>query len=291
MKIIVTHRSPDLDAIASVWLIQKFLPQWRDAKVEFVSAGDRLHDGSSKTEVIENMDGNEIIHVDTGLGVLDHHQLETDEESAASLTWEFIQGKLDSLKEIRKEAVSRLISVVVQTDHFKEVFWENPTADYCDFSVSGVLEGLKLTKPNDDRFYIEFISQCLDKVLVEFETKIGAEKDIKEKGIEFKTRFGKGIGIESGNDAVIKLSQKMGYAIAVRKDPEGYIRIKATPSKDGNDGVDLTPIYKEIKKREPETFWFLHINKKMLLNGSSKTNRMKPTKLSLDDIIKMLEKI
>ena len=44
MKIVVTHTSPDLDAIVSVWLIKKFLPEWQDARSEFVQAGDRLHE-------------------------------------------------------------------------------------------------------------------------------------------------------------------------------------------------------------------------------------------------------
>jgi len=44
MKIIVTHTSPDLDAIVSVWLVKKFLPGWQDVKFEFVSAGDRIHE-------------------------------------------------------------------------------------------------------------------------------------------------------------------------------------------------------------------------------------------------------
>ena len=51
-----------------------------------------------------------------------------------------------------------------------------------------------------------------------------------EKGKKFKTRFGRGIGFETINDTVIKLSQKMGYVIVVRKDPrKGYVRVKAKP--------------------------------------------------------------
>ena len=42
MKIIVTHASPDMDAITSVWLIRKFLPGWEDAKIQFVPAGERI---------------------------------------------------------------------------------------------------------------------------------------------------------------------------------------------------------------------------------------------------------
>ena len=67
MKIIVTHFSPDLDAITSIWLIKKFLPGWQDAEVQFAPAGKALDNRSPD----ENPD---IIHVDTGLGKFDHHQ-------------------------------------------------------------------------------------------------------------------------------------------------------------------------------------------------------------------------
>jgi hypothetical protein len=296
MKIIVTHISPDLDAIASVWLIRKFLPGWGDAKVEFVQAGDRLHDKFLCEKVIEDIDGNEVIHVDTGLGCLDHHQLQTEKESAASLTWKYIEDLKEdgqSFAEAKKEAISRMVEVIVGIDHFKEVFWENPASDRYDFCLVALLDGLKLEKPNDDSFYIEFIMISLDAILHEMENKVWAEKEIKEKGVEFETRFGKGIAIETINDTVVKLSQKMGYEIAVRKDPrKGYVRIKALPNKAEEDKrLDLTLAYEKLKKMDPDATWFLHINKKMLLNGTPKNPKMKPTRLSLGDIIDTLKSI
>jgi len=41
MKIIVTHMSPDWDAITSVWLLKKYLMGWQEAEVRFVPAGQR----------------------------------------------------------------------------------------------------------------------------------------------------------------------------------------------------------------------------------------------------------
>jgi hypothetical protein len=294
MKIIVAHTSPDLDAITSAWLIMKFLPGWKDAKLEFVQAGERLHEKCTCEKPIEDIDGNEVIHVDTGLGALDHHQLETEEESAASLTWNYVKKFVvqgDEKWKFREKAIERIVKIVVEVDHFKEIFWTDPTADYYDFSFIGIIDGLKLEKPNDDSFYIEFGSICLDAIFHEFENKAWAEYEIKEKGIEFDTRFGKGIAIESINDTVIKLSQKMGYVIAVRKDPrKGYVRIKARPVNEG-EGIDLTNIYEKFKKIDPEATWFLHVNKKMLLNGSSKNKRMKTSKLTIKELVEILKNI
>jgi len=372
MKIIVTHTSPDMDAITSVWLIKKFLPGWEDAEVRFVPAGERLEKNALRSlrqfgdspnsdvsqssslaraklskigsksplfersphakaprasDVVEKIGGDEVIHVDTGLGPLDHHQTADDNVCGASLTWEYVKYQISNIKyqkvnkekqRDREEAVSRIVKVVVDNDHFKEVFWPNPTADYHEFSVGAVLDGLKLAKPNQDEYYVDFISECLDAILHEFENRIWAEKEIATNGHKFETRFGKGIGFETINDSVIKLAQKMGYVIVVRKDPrKGYVRIKAMPSVLGHAGkpvsrrahpaslargdsgqarmtnadINLTLAYERLKKMDPGATWFLHIGKKMLLNGSVKNPKMRPTRLGLGEIIKVLEKI
>lgn len=406
MKIVVTHNSPDMDAITSVWLIRRFLQRWENAVVQFVPAGERL-DGSldssrplndssdssqartsslarenssnedtkeklfkrsfrggtrpanylkssshakapRATDTIEIIGEDEVIHVDTGLGPLDHHQTASDKVCGASLTFDFVkrvrssgfgvQGSENNKLKDRMEAVGRMVKVVVDIDHFKEVFWEDPLADYHDFSLVSILDGLKLKKPNQDNYYVDFISNCLDAVLHEFENRIWAEEEIAKDGLKFKTRFGLGIGFETINDSVIKLAQKMGYSIVVRKDPrKGYVRIKARPmrgsprqfddssspvlpqsqnlarveiSEIGSEDklfkssshakaprakhmmeIDLTLAYEKLRKMDPSATWFLHIGKKMLLNGSVKNPKMRPTKLGLGEIIRVLEKI
>ena len=85
----------------------------------------------------------------------------------------------------------------------------------------------------------------------------------------------------------------MGYAIVVKKDPrKGFVRIKATPFKEGVvKDADLTLIYEKLHKMDPQATWYLHVSKKMLLNGSAKNPKMIPTGLKLDQIIKVVEAI
>ncbi len=302
MKIIVTHTSPDWDAITSVWLLKKYLAGWQEANVEFVPAGQRRQsrepraENAEQKDPIERVGEDEIIHVDTGLGPLDHHQTQDTTVSAASRTWEYVLHQVEHgenhLTDEHKQAVSRVVKFVVDTDHFKEVFWNEPAADYHEFSLLGLMEGLKQDKPNQDAFYMQFGFQCLDAMTATFENRIWAEKEIAEKGVKFETRYGKGIGFETLNDTVLKLSQKMGYVLVVRKDPrKHYVRIKTIPSTPENKGIDLTLAYEQLRKIDPDATWFLHVSKKMLLNGTPKNPKMKPTKLSLKEIIKVLEKI
>lgn len=297
MKIIVTHTSPDMDAITSVWLVKKFLPGWENAVVQFVPAGERMGrlphvSDDALNDPIELIDDSEVIHVDTGMGLLDHHQTSDTNVCGASLTFDFVKRTINdkqlTINKDKLEALSRMVKVVVDIDHFKEVFRKDPLADYHEFDLAAILDGLKLQFPNKDDYYVDFVSQSLDAILHDFENRIWAEKEIKENGHEFKTRFGKGIGFETINDTVVKLSQKMGYVVVVRKDPrKGYLRIKVRPDAE----LDLTLAYEQLIKMDPDATWFLHVSKKMLLNGSVKNPKMRPTKLKLSDIIGVLEKV
>lgn len=297
MKYIVAHTAPDMDAITSVWLLRKFLGGWDKAEVKFVPAGDRLlplPKGQSFDYAIEKKGQDEYIHVDTGMGPLDHHQTSDTDTCAASLTFDFVKPALleNKINEEKLESLERIIKYVVDIDHFKEVFRADPLKDYHDFSVVNILDGLKLEKPNEDLYYVDFISDCLDALLHDFENKIWAEREIKGNSKEFETRWGKGLGLETINDSVVKLAQVMGYVVVVRRDPrKGYVRIKARPDGKNEKGIDLTLAYEKLSKMDPSATWFLHVSKKMLLNGTPKNPKMKPTKLSLDDIIEVLKTI
>jgi hypothetical protein len=99
--------------------------------------------------------------------------------------------------------------------------------------------------------------------------------------------MGKAIAIETVNDEVVHLGQKMGYMMVIRKDPaKGYLRIKALPKPE----IDLTPYFEKLKSQEPEATWFLHASKHMILNGSSKNPDIRPSKKSLDDVIALFKK-
>ena len=82
MFTIVTHHNPDLDAVTSVWLIKRFLPNWQSAQLCFVPAGKTADDKPPKSDP-------RILHVDTGFGMLDHHQSD-EHTSAAKKTYQYL---------------------------------------------------------------------------------------------------------------------------------------------------------------------------------------------------------
>lgn len=276
-KTIVTHLTPDVDAVSSVWLLKRFLPGWDEAEISFVPAGKTLNG-----EPVDSDD--DILHVDTGLGRLDHHQTNED-TCAARRTLEYISQKVK--QKFPDEALIRLIDIINDIDHFREVYYPNPAADFYDFSLISMLDGLKLICPDDNQKLIEFGLTALDGIYKYFQNKTWAEKELKEEGVEFKTKWGKGIGVETVNDEVIRLAQRKGFVVAVRKDPKkGYLRIKTLPE----SPADLSACYNIYKKKDPEATWYLHPSHKMLLNGSMKNPDCRPTKLTLREIIKVLTK-
>lgn len=279
MKTIVTHITPDLDAICSVWLLKKFLPNWSDAAVTFVPAGETFR----KEPVDSDPD---ILHVDTGLGILDHHQ--TDEFTcAAKKTLEYLREKKVQFKhqEVTEEVLNRLVAFVVDIDHFREVRYPSPDADYYLFLAVGILDGWKRLYFENDQKILELGMSMLDGVFRAFQDRVWAENEINEKAINFDSVWGKAMGIETSNDEVLKLGMKRGLILVVRKDPKkGYVRIKGTPETD----VDLTDIYNTLKKKDNSATWFLHKGKKMLLNGTTHNPDMRPTSLSLREIIEIL---
>jgi hypothetical protein len=74
----------------------------------------------------------------------------------------------------------------------------------------------------------------------------------------------------------------------VKKHPRsGAAQIYARP----DSRVDLSQVYQIIKQRDPQADWFLHASKKLLLNEASVNPNMKPTRLSLEEIISIIKTV
>lgn len=303
MHIIITHDSPDWDAIGSVWVLKRFLPGWENAKVEFVPAGERSPRVARKSQeadkdIVVTVDDTKIIHVDTGLTPLDHHQIYDTTICSTSRCWDYVLHENPSLhatttdtkRDEKITAVGRVVDYIVGLDHLQEVFWKDAASDIHEFSLYGILDGMKALHPNQNEYYVSWGMEILDAMVRRMESRQWAEKEIAQ-GKQFQTKWGKGIAIETINDSVIKLAQKMGYVVVVRKDPrKGYVRIKAVPFKEGvTVDVKLNLVRDQLEKMDPEATWFLHVSNKMLLNGTPKNPKMVPTKLSIGQIVSVLE--
>ena len=278
MKKIVTHINPDLDAVASVWLILRFLPGWQEAEIDFCPAGETLENEPADVD-------EDVLYVDTGLGRLDHHQT-SEYLSAARLCLDYVvekrRGKQLSL--LNEEALGRMVEVVTQVDNARDLNWKEVGAARHDFYLHNIIGGIR-GMAGSDQETMDHGLKALDAVFHNLKNRIRAEEEIKN-GVEFKTPWGKALAVETGNEQVLWEGEKAGYCLVVKKDPkEGGVRIYSRWDTD----VDLTKVYNKVRKLDPESDWFLHSSKKLLLNAAS-GKKMQPTKLSLKEMMEVLGK-
>lgn len=281
MKTIVTHTSPDQDAISAAWLVKRFFPGFRDAEVKFVPAGETYRKQPPDSN-------SNVVHVDTGFGRFDHHQTSSREACAAKLVLDEVESKGFITGKVELEALRRIVAVVLAVDHAAEKLWPDPANDRWDFFLEPMLDGLKSHRevyPSEE--VMRFGMEAMDGIFWGMQNKVIAGT-ILAQGLTFKSRWGKGIGVETTNDTVLSLGERLGYMIVVKKDPRrGNVRIYAHPG----STADLTPVYEQIHKLDPDSDWFLHASKRLLLNGSSKNPSMKPTILTLIKVIDIIKEV
>jgi len=276
-KTIVTHISPDLDAIAASWLIKRYLRDWESADHAFVPAGETL----DKKPV--DYDPN-IIHVDTGLGRFDHHQLKV-RSSATKRIFDYLAEE-GYIKEKDIVTVEHMVQFITEIDNFGEVHFPDPTNDRYSFCLHEFVYPLR-GQLTSDKELVNMVFLILDSILFTIKNNIHAKKDI-ESGLVMNTPWGKTIIMETKNEGAVKFALKSGYEMVVRRDPlTHHIRIKTQPNKK----YDLTRLYKKMLEVDADATWFLHISKNMLLNGSSKKPDSVPSSLSLKRLIAILKEM
>lgn len=285
-KLIVTHHAPDLDAITSVWLLKHFDSQhYSDAQVSFVNPGEKitLEEAEEKGQQLH-----EVTHVDTGLGKFDHHQIANSSDTicAATLVFDHCASIHPELKD--DQALQIIVKFVTEVDHFKEIYWYQANDTKYNFMIHELIRGLEFFDPHNDDSQLHFGMTCLDSAYATLTQRIKAEKIIEEKGQEFKIKAGKALALDTRNDDTLKMAQKMGYALVIRKDTKlGHIRIKVRPDID----LDLKQLHNKILELDKKGTWFYHASGKMLINGSIKHRNQTPSPLSLEEVVRVIKEL
>ena len=275
-KTVVTHISPDLDGIGAYWLLKKYHPEFTNAKIDFVPAGQTYlgqPDGADPN----------VVHVDTGMGRFDHHQ-SSDFTCAAKLVLESLIK--DGYIAEDDEAMKRLVNVLVELDHGWDNYkWSEAANDRYEFSLHNLLSGWKMVERKSDQELVEMAIFNLEAVYKLLAAKVKAEEELAG-GEKFATKWGEAVAVYTGNSTVLDLGIKKGFALVAVKDPKrGNVRITGS----NNKNVDLTDAYEKLAKIDREGTWYLHPSKVLLRNGSSRNPQMVPTKLELGEIVEVLK--
>src|SRR3990167_3735131 len=82
-------------------------------------------------------------------------RVQRDERWTSSLNPKSKFQNNGSYHNFSEEALERLVEVVNDIDHFREVYFPNPTADFYDFNLVAILDGLKLLYSQDNDRILE----------------------------------------------------------------------------------------------------------------------------------------
>ncbi|MBI2010008.1 MAG: hypothetical protein HYS86_02390 [Candidatus Chisholmbacteria bacterium] len=281
-KTIVTHLNPDLDALTAVWLLKRFGgEEFVEARLAFIPAGETYRGVAVDSDP-------EVVHVDVGLGKFDHHQVDM-RTSAAELVYQSLGKEKPELTE--DEALKRLVAIVVDIDYGAgDLSYPEAASDRYAmlFNERQIIGGWYRVFPGQSDKIAELGLTVLDGVYESLRGKVVAEGEF-ERAKEFETQWGKGIGMETAEREFGTLAFARGYTVVVTKDPEGgNVRVKAR-EKQGGKRIDLTPLYNSVREKDPEADWYFHVSRKMLLNGSRVNPKMKASRLTLAQVIALLQ--
>lgn len=109
-KIIVTHSSPDLDAICYLWLLKRFVPKFKDTEMKLMAFSQIDQDVLEAADSVGDMGG--VYHPATWR--FDHHHLPGSQSTntcATKMLWEFLL-----FLQIDVDYLADLIEVVHQGD-------------------------------------------------------------------------------------------------------------------------------------------------------------------------------
>ncbi|KKU45863.1 MAG: hypothetical protein UX64_C0020G0006 [Microgenomates group bacterium GW2011_GWC2_46_7] len=276
-KLIVTHHHPDLDAIMASWLLVRFdQPQYGDSSFAFVPAPTTY-----KNQPVDSDE--KIVHVDVGAGKFDHHKLGGFVTCAAKLVWEELVA--ESKIEPSDQPLKEMIEVAYEIDTFKDYYWQDTDKPRMAFMLHEIIPALHRLQIYDNEAVMRLGFSYLDGVYQRLKDNEKGKEAVME-GVEFESKWGKGIVVKTAADDVSKIAQKMGYEIVVIEDAQhGYLKIKTAP------GVKLSlqTLYDKIGERESQSRWVYHNSGHMLFSGSDKGEQKEPTQLKLSDILEMIE--
>ncbi len=158
---LVTHRNPDTDAYACLWLAARRIVG--DAEYTFIMlpAGQRL--------APEDEAGYRVLYMDTGGGPLDQHGIDSYEETSS------FRRMCEHYGFAKDEALWPLINLTVASDNIHEL---------PPHSVHYVLSGLSNYHRNHETKVVDW-ELCLDHAFAEFDILYGREKQRLESIAEF----------------------------------------------------------------------------------------------------------
>ena len=260
---IVGHLAPDLDCVTAIWIMIRF-DHNDDAELEFVPAGTTWQGRPADVDP-------RVVHVDTGGGRFDHHQRKSRNLCSAELV-----RRATAAYDL---ALERMVRQVCLIDHALA-----PAGEQGFFNINALITGYNLLFPNRPRHVAQAMFPNLD-AWYEHETRQLRLEQAFARRLEFDTRWGLGIAMESEDGGSSKLAYRQGAVLYAYRDGHGWMGVAAQ----ARSSVDLTPVYQTLQVVDQDADWYLHPSTRLLLCGSAKAPPRVPSRLSLPELVSVLQ--
>ncbi|NJN16891.1 MAG: hypothetical protein HC822_11800 [Oscillochloris sp.] len=264
-RVVVGHLSPDLDCLAAIWLLIRF-GRAKEADLAFVPAGRTFDDQPVDSDP-------QIVHVDTGGGRFDHHHTDDSTLSAAELV----------RRELRPSdpALQRLVDHVTRIDHAEAGAGRLATF----FNINDLIAGYNALYPNRPHHVAQAMLPNLDAWYEHEQRQVRLERAFAAR-LEFQTRWGLGIAMQSDDGGSSRLAYSYGAVLYAYRDRRGYMGIAAQR----RSSVDLTPIYSDLMQIDGAADWYLHPGRRLLLCGTPKSPPQTLSSLSLNELVEVIKR-
>lgn len=265
MKTIVTHVRPHIDDLSGMWLIHRYMPGWKGARLAFLpaTAPDPMR--------------RDMIFVGMGRGRFDEHKGDIG-ESAASLTWRAVRSKVRNATE--RAALDRLIAWVRDED---QSLHDSPDPE---LGPSALLYYHFLRHGRRSSALAAFGFELLENALAAYTARVRLERDWRRRR-DFSTPWGPGAALRTREPGADAYAYRRGYALVALVRPDtGYRQLRAAP----RSRVNFSEAYRRVLCRDPRADWFLHHSRKLLLSGSDVSPGLRVSRLRLRDLVALLAK-
>lgn len=204
---IITHTSPDFDAIAACWLLQRFGP----------GRGDRVEFRPANTPAAELAHANV---VDMGGGCYDHHQLADPQATcAAKLVYKALAGNIHDMAQSAAgpaaywqfDGLAPLIDLIWRGDTGRLT----PTERDC--GIHALLSSYKATSPGDQAT-LEYGYGILDALAARLGRQAEAAAQLAEK-LVYRSKDGLFVAVDGGDRNVSNAAFAAGAAVVLFHSP------------------------------------------------------------------------
>ena len=269
MKTLITHLRPHLDDICAFWLLKRYLPEAKDAALDFIATNEK---GGN---VINDPD---LVYVGVGRGKYDEHKGDIG-DCATTLVWKDI-GPKAAIDARERRAVEKIVAWV-----FLEDTGKLNAEPYRFFSVPAMIEGYFDSRGRDSKTVTQFCFDMLDAMIVAQRNEVLIEDDWKKR-IEFDSRYGRAVAVVGTARQIDAFGYSHGFPLVAIVNPDRtYHTIRADAASD----IDLTPTWEKIRAAEPEASWYFHHSKKMLICGGDDAPGARLSSLTMEELIALLK--